>query len=175
MNAEDEKQLRRILSEVGISDADYTNADWWIREEKEYGTPVLSKALFLREAWRAVIPHESSEWLERLLSDLGRRKGDGDEYYVSRVAKHSPELLDVIRSFVALPRGQEALTLLVRAAQINVLAATVQLLDGGYTFEEGLSARWTLCGTDSGGDPTQSVGNLGEVMWAFDPDSAHRS
>jgi hypothetical protein len=171
MNAEDEKHLRRILAEAGVSDTDYTNANWWIQEEVKHGTPVLSKALFLREVWRAVIPHDSPDWDERLLSDLKQRKGDGDVYYTSRVTRQNPALLDVIKSFAASPRGREALTLLVRAAQINVLASVVQLLDGGYTFEEGLSARWTLCGTDSSGDPTQSVGSMGEVMWAFDPAS----
>lgn len=169
MNAEDEKRLRLILAEVGVVETEYTNADWWVAEENEYGVPVLQKALFLREAWRAVIRADDPAWFPALLTELDRSKGDGDVYYTSRMVGRSPELLKQMEQLACTEQARDALTVLVRASQIKVLSELIQLLDGGYTFEPGLGAKWALCTTDSGGDPSRAFGDMAEVLWSFDP------
>lgn len=168
MKPEHEALLRRVLKEAGIKETDYTNADWWIQEAKQYGTPELSKAVFLRESWRGIFPAGDINQLKEFLRQLHARRGDGDEGYQSRVARLDPTKIPALQRLLESDDAC-AIAYLVRAAQIEAVSSLLQLLDGGDRFDDNLDATWALMASDDDDENLKHVGQLIELFWKFDP------
>lgn len=168
MSPQEEEELRRILKDCGFSDADYVNADWWIDENRKYGFPALKAALLLREAWRGVVPPHDPQAIVKFLNDLKRRMGDTDDYQY-RVARQNPAYLSQLHQLLRSEAHGNAIAFLVRAAQIEAVAQLIQLIDGGETFERGLTANWGLVSYGESLERKEEFGKLTELFWMFDP------
>ena len=168
MDTERRNKFRRILDAAGFKDEDYVNYDWWLAEEQQYETPILSKAVFLRETWQAILPENDPASLRTLIGELKSRSNDGDDYYQSRIARLNPRLLERLTELAA-SADAEALLYLVRSAQIDAVSAMVRLIDGGQVFADETSATWKLVATDNAETPSRDVGQLGDLFWKFDP------
>lgn len=169
MSPQEEAELRRLLEECGFNDNDYVNADWWINENRRYGFPALKAALLLREAWRGVVrPHDKHAVVE-FLNDMKLRMGDTDDYQ-DRVARQNPAYFEELHRLLGNEGSANAITFLVRAAQIEAVSQLIQLIDGGETFERGLTASWGLASYEESGECKEEFGKLIDLFWKFDPE-----
>lgn len=167
MSPADEVKLRSILNEVGIVDNARVGIDWWLEQEKQYGLPALQVALFLRQAWRSVIK-PSEEAVESLLQMLKARAGD-DETYQSYRLKQDPSIAECLEKAMEKKDLAIAITYLVRSAQIEAVGSILQLADGGETYEDGLTASWSIFSLDDELEPKKPFGNLTQLFFDCNP------
>ncbi|MGB8703125.1 MAG: hypothetical protein WCD18_27215 [Thermosynechococcaceae cyanobacterium] len=166
MKPEEEKILRGILDKARIS-----NPDEWVQDADDYDLAVLSKAIFLREAWKPILRKSDTSWIDETIEDLESRIGRND-LYALRFLPKMPELLESLKRIKASGVDAADITTVVREFQINLLDWLMSILEGGHCFEDGLSDCWTLVGLDRDAliDPPQTFGPLKELIGEFDPD-----
>lgn len=160
--------LIELLSRSGFNETDFLNAQWWMDERTQFGTPILSKIVFLRECWRSIVPPGDREAIQALLLDLKASAGDGDSYYISRFGRTRSDVIDRIDQLLQGPSA-EAVCYLVRSAQIRAVSAILGLLDGGQVFGDGFPADWQLVASDPEVGVAREMGQLQELFWRFDP------
>ena len=164
MNPDTKETLLRILREARIDQADH-----WLGEEERYGTPILEKALFMREAWRPIIREGTTEWIDQTITSLESRIGRKD-LYALRFLPEQPDLLAALQHIKGSDVELSAITHIVRQSQLSLLSWIISILDGGHCFEDGLSSNWSLCANDEDGEPSKSFGDMKDYIWEFDPD-----
>ena len=167
-----EKNLKRVLEEAGYKDSNNINFEWYMNEYRQYSTPVLEKAVFMREAWGPIISGKNSDWIDDWIDVFQTRADQENNLYIVRFEPENTELLDALKQFKESSLTPEALTTIVRNAQLDVLANFAFMLDGGSVYENGIEADWALCGLDDDAnpDPDKVFGNIQELIWDFDPD-----
>jgi hypothetical protein len=80
VDSESRANLLRILEKARI------DPEHWLGEEARYKTPVLEKALFLREALAPVLRVSDTSWIDKTIEDLESRVGRKDLYARKRSA-----------------------------------------------------------------------------------------
>lgn len=166
MNTDKEQRLRHILNTAKVE-----NADWWLEEHKTSDVPMVEIALFLRELWRSVIRKDDRTWVNELIEELNEAE-ERPDLYALRFLPNNSELKNALLRVSAAGIDLADLTTIVRELQITVLSHTVDLLDGGQCFEDGLSDNWGLCSLDDELEPDRCFGDLKYLSWNFDPDRA---
>ena len=164
MDPDRKNHLLRILADAKIADSEQ-----WLEEEQKYGTPVLEKALFMREVWAPILREGDTSWIDKSVADLEARIGRSD-LYALRFLPQEPGLLAALHHVRSTEVEPAALTHIVRKAQLSVLGWIISILDGGHCFGDGLSSNWSLCSDDEDGNPSQPFANMQELVWLFDPD-----
>jgi hypothetical protein len=165
VDSERKKHLLRILRSANL---DPTH---WLEQSERYGTPILEKALFLREAWAPVLRKGDTSWVERSIAELESRVGRKD-LYALRFLPERPDTLAALQHVKQSSVDLAAVSHLVRESQLSVLSRLISIIDGGHCFEDGLSSDWILCASEEDGDPGQSFGDMKDYLWDFDPDRA---
>ncbi|WPD22961.1 MAG: hypothetical protein SD837_00060 [Candidatus Electrothrix scaldis] len=162
----DEEKLRKVLADCGIEDIDY-----YVNEADAYRTPtpMLSKVVFMRECFSAILRKDNKNWLDDHI--------EAHERYMGKTGLHSKMLdPDVPELLAALVRVKEQgvdpkdLLIIIREYQYDVLGSISSLIDGGIVFEEGIESDWGLFQIDEKLKPTYDFGNIQDMIWDFDPD-----
>ena len=169
MEPAEERALIRVLNQAGIDDSESL-----LESHREYGTPVLAKAIFMREAWRPILRNGDSSWIDNTIEEMKSRVGRTD-LYAKRFLPEQPDLLAALQILKRSNADLEAVTHIVRQAQVSVLDWLVSILDGGHCFEDGLDSCWSLCANDESGDPTIAFGDLKYEIWEFDPEKERKA
>lgn len=164
MNSKKEKQLRQVLADVGIK-----NQEWWLSEADTYNAPMAEIALFLREVWRSVVRKGDTSWITETIKNLKERETRND-LYALRFLPDNPELKEALQRVSRAGVDLSDLTTIVRELQLETLSHTIDLLDGGHCFRDGLEGNWSVCSLDGDLEPAQSFGEMKNLMWDFDPD-----
>lgn len=144
--------LARRFSALGARDPDA-----WARSQIEEGLPQLARYLFLRQAWRGVIPDDSSWIAPAIASSAANPGGPGGEL--------GPALARVVEKC-----GAEDVTTVVRVMQWRVLASLSYLLDDPNLGPEAEDVSWRLFQVDpDSGEPIVPIAGLHESVLEVEP------
>ncbi len=129
------------------------------RSELDEGIPRLLRFLFLREAWKRVVPKHDSHWIDGYIAYSERRPKDQNA--------------EVGRSLKRLRESgakDEDIATVVRGMQARMLIRICYLLDGHDAPEQEVEdIFWSLFQTDQDGTPIRCFGALHESVGATDP------
>ncbi|MEO1133842.1 MAG: hypothetical protein AAFX40_14185 [Cyanobacteria bacterium J06639_1] len=166
MDSKKERQLRKILRDVGID-----NADQWVSEADAYMEPIpmAEMALFLREAWQPILRQNDISWIVPLIKELESRQGRKD-LYALRFLPPKTVLRQALQRLQAAGIDPKDLTIVIREFQLEVLAQVIDLLDGGISFEEDFESNWSIFSLDDELEPVDSFSDMKHLIWEFDPD-----
>lgn len=167
MNVEAKEHLLNILRDAKID-----NVDHWLEQYELFKTPLLEKALFMREVWRPIIREGTTDWIDSTIADLESRVGRTD-LYALRFLPEQPDLLAALRHVKESDVDLKAITHIVRESQLSLLGWIISVIDGGHCFEDGLSSNWSLCANDSDGEPLEPFHDMKGYIWDFDPDQSN--
>lgn len=133
--------------------------DAWARSQAAEGIPQLTRFLFLREAWRAVVDDSDRTWIEARIQEA-----------TARPDAPFSGIGTALAGLTAKGATPDELTELVRASQAQLLFAVCRLLDDGGVPESAESdVGWTLRASDEAGRIGQPVSGLHESVLETDP------
>lgn len=131
----------------------------WAESQLHEGIPQLARFLFLRQAWKRIVPEDDPSWIDANI-DFARREPDAP--YAG--AGHT---LASLRERGATDRE---VTELVRSMQAEFLFGLCQLLeDPGIEEPELADTAWGLFLLDDADRPTIEIGGLHESVLSTDP------
>jgi hypothetical protein len=161
----DKDLLQEILAETAVDEQEY----WMNSCSTEESVPM--SMLFLREAWSGVMKAKQTEWIPRLIESLQERIGRED-LYALRFLPEKPDLLAALQQVQENNTDLQALSYIVRESQKGMLYWLMQLLDGGFCFDDGLESNWQLFEIDDNGKPLRPFMMLQDVASEFDPEKS---
>tara|TARA_R110002110_G_scaffold184112_2_gene390802 strand:- start:509 stop:1003 length:495 start_codon:yes stop_codon:yes gene_type:complete len=151
LRTDKEVELAGIFKELGAR-----HPESWAQSEIHEGIPQLLRYVFLREAWRRVVPDDDS-WMERAIASDERWPDGGLAYGLRR----------------CIEAGVDRATLndMIRNVQAEMIFSIGYLMDGGPQSDEGPLAHmyWNLFETDEDGNPLRVIGGLHESVAETDP------
>lgn len=146
--------LTRLFDELGAPDP-----EGWARSQIDEGIPQLSRYLFLRQAWRAIVSDGDARWID---AAIARAKSHPDEPY----AGAGLALVRLRKKGAA----DEELTHLVRAMQAELLFSFCHLVEDPGDVEEAVSnISWALVQIDDDGTVLETIAGLHESVLETDP------
>jgi len=146
-----EQQLADLFRRLGAR-----NPVDWARSQVDSDIPQLARFLFLREAWKLVLPEGDRGWFSR--SAEGDLSGPGGG------------IAPAIKRLLALGAKEEDLTTVVRVMQWRVLAGLCVLLDDPGNLEADVKdVAWRLFQVDENGQPIVPIGGLIESVLETEP------
>lgn len=146
-------ELTERLRKLGAPDPES-----WAVSELEEGIPQTARFLFLREAWRSVVPSGEHRWIDDAIAAAERKPNDpyaGAGHALSR-----------LRARGATDRE---LTELVRAMQAELLFSLCYQLEDPNLEPEAQGITWGLFVTKADGEPVGRLGGLHESVLETDP------
>jgi hypothetical protein len=157
--------LNRIEESVGMNEQELTdlfvrlgarNPAQWAHSEITEGIPQLARFLFLRQAWKHVVPEADRNWIR----DLASVDGNGPEGDVgAALGRLTVQGVD-----------ENDLTTVVRAMQRKLLFALCYLLDDSGTLEpEVRDIAWRLFQVDDNERPIALIASLHESVLETKP------
>jgi cytosine/adenosine deaminase-related metal-dependent hydrolase len=150
----DQKKLTALFEKLGAR-----NPEGWARRQFEQGVPQLARFLFLRQAWRAVVPEGDSGWIAGAIASAEARP---DDAYAS--VGHA------LRSLRSHGATNEELTDLVRGMQAELLFQICYLLEDPGDLEPDVEdMTWSLVETDEEGNVIDDITGLHESVLEMDP------
>lgn len=150
----DLKTLTRLFDALGAPDP-----EGWARSQVDQGIPQLARYLFLRQAWRNIVPEDDSRWIDAAIARA--KDHPGEPYAGAGLA------LGRLRAKGAT---DEELTDLVRAMQAELLFGLCYLLDDPGEVEEAVEdIAWALVQIDDEGTVLETIGGLHESVLETDP------
>lgn len=148
----DESELSELFAKLGARDP----AGWAHSQIKE-GFPQLARFLFLRQAWRQVVPPGDETWVEQLLKTPENQPGGIVVAPLRRLIDGGASIAD--------------LTIVVRVMQWQLLFRLCYLLgDPGDVEQEVENIEWRLFQTDDEGNPSVPIDALHESVLETAPD-----
>jgi hypothetical protein len=146
-----EEELTRIFAKLGASEPES-----WAGSQVREGIPQLARFVFLRQAWRLVVPEGDDKWIERELKTDPSGPGGAIVPALQRLLKQGA--------------GSEDLTTVVRVMQWHLLFHLTYLLeDPGHLEDEVKDMEWCLVQLDSDGNPLCAIHGLHESVLDTDP------
>jgi hypothetical protein len=146
--------LTELFGELGAPDPQS-----WARSQIEEGIPQLARYLFLRQAWRSIVPEGDSRWID---AAVARAESDPDEPCAGAGL--------ALARLRAKGATDEDLTELVRAMQAELLSSFCYLLEDPGDVEDGVSdIAWALVQIDDAGSVLGEIGGLHESVLETDP------
>lgn len=131
----------------------------WARSQHDEGIDQLSRFVFLREAWKAVVKPDDHGWIDRLIESSKKRPDDP-------CAGLGPAL----ERLVAAGADRSDLHEVVRVMQYEVLFSLCYLLEDPGPLEPELAdLSWRLVRTGPDGDVVGTIDGLHESVLALDP------
>lgn len=149
-----EKELAALFRELGAQDP-----EGWASSQVKEGIPQLQRFLWLREAWKRIVPDDNYEWMA---AEIKRAEARPSDPY-SGVGLTLKQCLE---------RGveREALNELVRGKQAELLFSLCYMLeDPDIPEKEVNNLCWGLFETDQEGRPVTRIGMLHESVLETDP------
>ena len=147
----DEQQLTDLFARLGAPEP-ATSAHSQITE----GIPQLSRFLFLRQAWKSVVPEDDSTWIRA----------------EERVDPNGPGggIVPALARLKALGADEADITTIVRVMQSQLLFNLCYLFeDPGDLEDEVKHIAWRLFQVDSNDRPIEIIGALHEDVLATEP------
>jgi hypothetical protein len=147
----DENTLTDLFARLGARDPAH-----WARSEILEGIPQLARFLFLRQAWKLVLPEMDNRWIrDEAGADVDAR-GGAIGPALARLLLHGA--------------NENDLTAVVRVMQWRLLAGLCYLLDDpGGLEQEVKGIAWGLFQVDDNGRPTTVMSALHESLLETDP------
>jgi hypothetical protein len=150
----DEQSLTALFRRLGAP-----HPEAWARSQLAEGIPQLARYLFLRQAWKNVVPEGDSTWISIAID---RAAANPDEPYAG--VGHA------LRKLKELGAGDAEITDLVRGMQGELLYSICYLLDDPGELEDDIShINWTLAEVDEEGNLLAGIGGLHESVLETDP------
>jgi len=147
-----ESELTDLFGKLGARDPAL-----WAHSQIREGIPQLARFLFLRQAWRQVVPPGDETWVEQELKTPVNAPGGIIVAPLRRLIDGGASISD--------------LTILVRIMQWRLLFRLCYLLDDpGDVEEEVENIEWGLFQTDDKGNPLEPIDGLHESVLGTAPD-----
>lgn len=147
-------ELTAVFERVGARDPED-----WAASEIEEGFPQLARFLFLRQAWRAIVSEEDTDWPSTIAQIEDPNSNDP---YAG--VGHA------LASLLSKGATQEELIDLVRGVQAQLLFDICYLLEDPMLEEpEVQDVQWALVELDANGRPMRHIGGLHESVLETDP------
>ncbi len=133
--------------------------DKWASSQLKKGIPQLHRYIWLREAWKRMVPDDNHEWMEAEIKRAQARPNapySGIGIALERCLNQGVE--------------KEDLKEIIRGKQAQLLFALCYLLENPNILEEELRGMcWGLFQTDEDGNPTNHIPGLHESVLETDP------
>ncbi len=150
----DVRRLTEVFRRLGAHDPEGGG-----RSQVEGGIPQLARFLFLRQAWRKIVPEDDASWID---SSIARSDAAPNEPYAG--VGHA------LKRLRSLGAADDDLTDLVRGMQASLLFDFCFLLECAEDVEpEAAAVQWALYQLDEEGRPVDPVGGLHESVLEMDP------
>jgi hypothetical protein len=147
----DEKSLTDLFARLGAR-----NPAEWARSQIKEGIPQLARFLFLRQAWKLIVPDSDRSWIDAQTSVEIEKPGGAIGPALRRLSARGVDLDD--------------LTTVVRVMQWRLLSKLCYLLDDPGDLEaEVKDISWQLFQTDGNERPIAVMGALHESVLETDP------
>ena len=155
MNIPDDiKGLTALFRKLGASEPES-----WASSQVNEGIPQLARYLFLRQAWRHVVPEDDASWIDRVMESA---RENPDQPYAG--AGHA------LRRLRGKGATEQELTDLVRAMQAEFLFSLCYMLEDPAIDEvEASDVMWSLVQTDVDGNILGPIHGLHESVLETDP------
>lgn len=146
-----EAELAELFARLGAR-----NPSDWARSQLEEGIPQLARFLFLKQAWKRIVPAQDSSWIEAELSANPEDPGGGIVTALQRVLANGA------------PRSD--LTEIVRVMQWKLLFDLCYLLDDPGDLGEGIEdLSWNLFQVNDRREPIAVMSGLHESVLETEP------
>ncbi len=143
--------LIEIFEQIGAP-----NPEDWARSQEGEGIPQLARYLFLRQAWRQVIPKDDLTWMD---AELQRTPGSPGATAVPALSR-----------LLSLGADKQDIATIVRTMQWQLLFRMCYLLDDPGDVEDVVSEiAWGLFTVDAAGKPLEHIGGLHESVLETEP------
>ena len=151
----DVEQLTRLFRDLGADDPEL-----WAKSQVEEGINQLHRYMFLRQAWKLVVPDHDQSWID---SSIAYSDARPDEPHAGVGA--------ALRTLIAAGADRQLLGEVVRGMQAELLFGLCYLLDDPSIEEpEAAHIGWRLVETDEDYMPTdRPIGGLHESVAETDP------
>lgn len=150
----DEGRLTALFRKLGAPDP-----EGWAGSQAQEGINQLGRYLFLRQAWRLILPEGDYRWIDRSIAQAERNPSEpysGGGLALAKLRKRGAT--------------DEELTDLVRAQQAELLFGFCYLLsDPGELEPEVEDFAWQLTQVDGSGNPIGEISSLHESVLETDP------
>lgn len=148
------QDLNDLFRKLGASEPDA-----WAASQIEEGINQLGRFLFLREAWRRVIPEDDHSWIESEIGESALNFG--------KPCSGTGKALDRL---LATGADKQDISDVVRGMQYDLLFSLCYLLDGPEDLEPDVAnISWALVEIDEDGEPGASIAGLHESVLEMDP------
>lgn len=154
MSARRLRELTELFRRLGAPEPES-----WASSQEEEGINQLARFVFLREAWRRVVPPDDPSWIEVSIEESRARPDDPG-------AGAGPALERMLSAGV----DRQDIHELVRVMQWELLSSLCYLLEDPGELEpeiEGLA--WALMQVADDGEVLDSIGMLHESVLETDP------
>jgi len=146
--------LTELLRKLGAP-----HPEKWASSQLKERIPQLQRFLFLREAWKQIIPDNNHGWMD---SEIRRADAKPEAPY-SGVGV-------ALKNCLALGVQKDDLKEIVRGKQAQLLFALCQILDDPDLSEQEVKKlSWSLFQTDEEGNPLTAISGLHESVLETDP------
>lgn len=143
--------LTEIFKQIGAPDPEA-----WARSQEDEGVPQLARYLFLRQAWRQVIPKDDLTWID---AELQRPSGSP-----------GPTAAPALSQLLSLGADKQDIADIVRTMQWQLLFRLCYLLnDPGDVADVVSDIDWGLFTVDEAGNPLEHIGGLHESVLETEP------
>ena len=147
----DEKKLAALFEQLGAA-----NPADWARSQVREDSPQLARFLFLRQAWRNVVRHSDTGWIDEALKSDPSGPGGG--------------IVQPLKNAEAAGVTREDLTEIVRVKQWELLFQFCYLLDDPQIEEaDTQDISWGLFQIGEDDLPGQRIDSLHESVLETDP------
>lgn len=147
-------QLTDLFRKLGAP-----NPNAWASSQVHEGIPQLARFLFLRQAWKVIVGHDQTSWVDNSITQ-------------AEAAPDAPgsAIGPALKRLREKGASDDDLTTVVRVMQWRALAAFSYLLDDpGELEEEVKNIAWRLFQVDEEDKPVARVSGLHESVLETDP------
>jgi hypothetical protein len=132
------------------------NPEAWASSQLNEGLPQLARFLFLREAWKLVVPNDDPSWIHERIGDDQASPGG--------------EIVPALERLFNAGAQEGDLTAVVRAMQRRLLFGLCQLLDNPGNLDNDVKdVAWRLFQVDEDDQPTAAISGLHESVLEMEP------
>jgi len=147
-------ELSEIFEKLGADDPSA-----WAASEVTENFPQLARFLFLRQAWRRIVPEGDTSWIEREI-----------EWASANPGRPTSGLGVSLGNLLALGAKKDDINEVIRVMQYRLLHDLCYLLeDPGDVEDEVKDIYWQLYEMNSKGKPSRVIGGLYESVLSMDP------
>lgn len=131
----------------------------WARSQRDEGIDQVARFVFLRQAWKLVVPPDDASWIDQTLA--GEQPGRSEP---------CSGLGPALKRLLAAGADREDIHEVVRVMQYELLASLCYLLeDPGELERQVADLTWQLVRTNADGEAVGPIDGLHESLLELDP------